>query len=92
MMHFLCVSFCRSGAPSFFRRAREKIEVLEVMKIGENWEKLGNIEENSELGKIGWSWMKLEEKLGKIDENSGKLGKTGQNWAKLEKIEFRRNV
>ena len=48
MMYFLCVSFCRSGVPSFFRRAREKIEVLKVIKIGKNWEKLVKIGKNWE--------------------------------------------
>ena len=62
MMYFLCVSSCRSGVPSFFRRAREKIEVLKVIKIGKNWEK---------LGKTGKNW----EKLGKTGENWGKLRK-----------------
>ena len=62
MIYFLCVSSCRSGAPPFFRRARKKIEVLEVIKIGENWGK---------LGKTGQNWGKL----GKTGENCGKLGK-----------------
>ena len=68
MMYFLCVSSCRSGAPSFFRRAREKIEVLKVIKIGKNWEKLGKIGKNWEkLGKTGQNWAKL----GKIGEKCG---------------------
>ena len=50
MIYFLCVSSCRSGGPLFFRRAREKIEVLKVIKIGKNWEK---------LGKTGENWGKL---------------------------------
>ena len=54
MMYFLCVSSCRSGAPSFFQRARKKIELLEVIKIGEK------------LGKIGENWEILE-KTGKIN-------------------------
>ena len=58
MTYFLCISSCRSGVPSFFRRAREKIEVLKVIKIGKNWEK---------LVKIGKNW----EKLGKTGENCG---------------------
>ena len=62
MIYFLCVSSCRSGGPAFFRRARKKIEVLEVIKIGENWGK---------LGKTGKNWGKL----GKTGENCGKLGK-----------------
>jgi len=66
MMYFLCVSSCRSGVPSFFRRAGEKIKVLKVMKTGKNWEK---------LGKTGKNW----EKLGKTGKNWGKLGKTGEN-------------
>ena len=74
-MYFLCVSSCRSGVPSFFRRAREKIEVLKVIKIGKNWEK---------LGKTGKNW----EKLGKTGQNWAKLGKTGQNWGKLRKFSF----
>ena len=57
MTYFLCVSSCRSGVPSFFRRAREKIEVLEVIKIGKNWEKLGKTAENcGKLGKTGENW------------------------------------
>ena len=74
MTYFLCVSSCRSGGPSFFRRARKKIEVLEVIKPGENWGK---------LGKTGQNW----EKLGKTGKNWGKLRKTAQNWAKLGRIE-----
>jgi hypothetical protein len=70
MIYFLCVSPCRSGGPLFFRRARKKIMVLEVIKIGENWAK---------LGKTGQNW----EKLGKTGQNWAKLRKTGQNWAKL---------
>ena len=66
MIYFLCVSSCRSGAPSFFRRARKKIDVLEAIEIGKNWEK---------LGKIGENW----EKLGKTGKNWGKLMKTGEN-------------
>jgi len=73
MIYFLCVSSCRSGAPSFFRRARKKIEVLEVIKIGENWGK---------LGKTGENWGKL----GKTGQNCAKLGKTGRNWVKLGEI------
>ena len=57
MTYFLCVSSCRSGAPSFFRRAREKIEVLEGIKIGKNWEKLGKTGENcGKLRKTGQNW------------------------------------
>ena len=41
MMYFLCVSSCRSGAPSFFQRARKKIKLLEVIKIGEKRGKIG---------------------------------------------------
>ena len=62
MIYFLCVSSCRSGGPLFFRRARKKIEVLEVIKIGEN---------SGKLGKTGKNWGKL----GKTGENCGKLGK-----------------
>ncbi|MED5543549.1 MAG: hypothetical protein VX721_05590 [Thermoproteota archaeon] len=68
MMYFLCVSSCRSGAPSFFRRAREKIEVLEGIKIGKNWEK---------LGKTGKNWENWE-KLGKTGQNWAKLGKIAE--------------
>ena len=85
MIYFLCVSSCRSGGPSFFRRARKKIEVLEVIKLGENWGKLGKIGQNREkLGKTGKNWGKL----GKIGENWGKLRKTGQNWGELRKFSF----
>ena len=62
MIYFLCVSSCRSGVPSFFRRARKKIEVLEVIKIGDNWGKLGKTGQN-------------RAKLKKTGENCGKLGK-----------------
>ncbi len=62
---FLIVSLCRSGVRPFFRRARKKIEVLEVIKIGENWGK---------LGKTGKNW----EKLGKTGENWGKLVKIAE--------------
>ena len=75
MIYFLCVSSCRSGGPLFFRRARKKIEVLEVIKIVENWGK---------LGKTGENWGKL----GKTGENWGKLGKTAENWGKLRKLSF----
>jgi len=65
MTYFLCVSSCRSGAPSFFRRAREKIEVLEGIKIGKNWEKLGKTGKNwGKLRKTAQNWAKL----GRIEE------------------------
>ena len=83
MIYFLCVSSCRSGAPSFFRRARKKIEVLEVIKIGENWGKLGKTGENwAKLGKTGQNRYR---KLVKTKENWVKLGKTGKNWEKVKK-------
>jgi len=52
----------------FFRRAREKIEVFEFIKIGEKTGK--NLEK---LGKTGQNWRKL----GKTGQNWAKLGGTG---------------
>ena len=49
-----------AGVPLFFRRAREEIEIFEVIKIGrktwKNWEKTG--QNWAKLGKTGQNWRK----------------------------------
>ena len=89
--------FGSNGGPLFFRRAREEIEIFEVIKIGrktwknwektgQNWAKLGKTGENrGELGKTGRNWAELNEIGRKIQQNRSKLGKTAQNWVKLGK-------
>ena len=91
MIYFLCVSSCRSGGPLFFRRAREKIKVLEVIKIGENWEKLGKTGEN--CGKL----RKIEEIeflaiFSSFHEFSSVLVSFHQFWSVLNSLEIRYNL
>ena len=84
-----------AGVPLFFRRAREEIEIFEVIKIGrktwknwektgQNWAKLGKTGENRvKLGKTGRNWAELDEIGRKTQQNCSKLFKTGENWGKL---------
>ena len=78
LLSFFSVSFS-TGQPRSFRSASSTAcarKKKKLVKIGENWAK---------LGETGRNWMKLEEKLSKTDENWWKLVKTGENWGKLGK-------